>query len=351
MFTVNRDFLRNWNGIICGTSKSKTTYCMKKDIMNQLNDSNKVFLVDLDGSYKSFIKEFDDNSVQIIDFNNDASINPFDLPFDFNSFDELALNDVIFYKADFANYLFEELLPKSTLTAMQKSLLDSYINYLYKKNTGKMPTLSDLFDELFLCPKLDAAGLNIVLEEFLESTDSLFNKKTNLLVNDKLTIFDLSEIDNKYKIVVAFIVLEYIWNYTKKSVIKRHTSNSFISIQTYLCGFDNYDFNVDYVNMLFKCSRKYASGFTYITNNISKKYKNNEKFLWNVLNCCTLYVFTKQSQNDYEFLLQIIPELQQYESYLKYENNCGVLYCCSKNLRYSKYSTFSIIDIKKESDV
>ena len=117
------DFMIDTRIVYIGNAGNGKNYKMKEDINKlSLNDNNQIFLIDLDGNYKSQILNVQSEDLKFLP-NQDIKINPFD----FNlGYDETSM----YLKIDFIIAFIETIINKP-LTSLQKSIIDKKIRILY----------------------------------------------------------------------------------------------------------------------------------------------------------------------------------------------------------------------------
>lgn len=108
-------------------------------------------------------------------------------------------------------YVLDEQLIKTYkkfgITEKNKSLLDPSNPERYKK----MPVLGDLYKELELAGE-DAERLRGVLTRYVTGSASAFNQQTNVDLNNKYIVLDVSNLTKEMLPIGMFIALDYVWD-------------------------------------------------------------------------------------------------------------------------------------------
>ena len=120
-------------------------------------------------------------------------------------------------------YILDERLiltyKKFGITEKNKSLIDPENPEKYKR----MPVLGDLYEELLEAGE-DAERMCGILNRYVSGSASAFNQQTNVDLNNKYVVLDVSNLTKEMLPVGMFIALDYVWdkarqNRTQKKII------------------------------------------------------------------------------------------------------------------------------------
>lgn len=225
----------NNNGLILGTPGSGKTFLAQKEIINVLkNTDDEVYVIDTTGEYSCLLESVNGQEI-MIDYRLNNFINPMDM--DINYFN---IDDPLFLKKDFIIALFESLINNnSSITILQKSIIDRCVKILYKEYLEHMeeikneeitcdlqasPILSDLYNILMQQYESEAHELAILLKPLIASPYDTFTHKTNIKINSRFVIFNLKNIGCYSENLATLSVLNFIWNRIKENQKKRKTT-------------------------------------------------------------------------------------------------------------------------------
>lgn len=125
-------------------------------------------------------------------------------------------------------------LIKPDITQDELNLLDSAVIRTYKAfgidfdnkslfaakgKFKKMPTLTDLYNELTSQP--ETKSLALMLEKFAVGSLSGFGGETNVDLDNKYIVLDISEMTEHLKPLGMFMALDYVWDKAKESRIRK----------------------------------------------------------------------------------------------------------------------------------
>lgn len=105
---------------------------------------------------------------------------------------------------------------KFGITNKNKSLWDPHNPGRYRK----MPILSDLHCELEKCGD-GAKRLYQILTRYVHGSASSFNSQTNVNLNDKYVVLDVSTLTKEMLPIGMFIALDFIWDKAKEDITTR----------------------------------------------------------------------------------------------------------------------------------
>lgn len=170
-------------------------------------------------------------------------------------------------------------LIKPDITQDELNLLDSAVIRTYKAfgidfdnkslfaakgKFKKMPTLTDLYNELTSQP--ETKNLALMLEKFAVGSLSGFGGETNVDLDNKYIVLDISEMTEHLKPLGMFMALDYVWDKAKESRIRKKVI--FLDELWTLIGAGSNRMAADYVLEIFKVIRGYGGAAIAATQDI-----------------------------------------------------------------------------------
>lgn len=171
-------------------------------------------------------------------------------------------------------------LIKNDITQNELNLIDGAIVRTYKTfgitydneslfdkdgRFKKMPTLKDLYNELLSKDK--TKDLALMIEKFAVGSLSAFGGSTNVDLDNKYIVLDISEMNEHLKALGMFIALDFVWDKAKESRIQKKVI--FLDELWTLIGSSGNRLAADYVLEIFKVIRGYGGSAIAATQDIS----------------------------------------------------------------------------------
>lgn len=265
MIFVNRKELLNGNCFILGVSGSGKSFTAKEEIVNLLltRDAD-VIIIDPEREYSPLVNAMGGQVIEL-SAKSKNHINCLDINKEYGDG-----ASPIAFKAEFVLSLFEQVMGKDGIDAMQKSIVDRcltavYKNFIKRGYTGKVPTLVDLCNELRKQEEPEAAELATAMELFASGSHSTFAQKTNVNVENRLLCYDILELGSQLMPIGMLVVLDNILN--------RITQNRALGRETYIFIDEIYllfqhEYSANFLFTLWKRVRKYGAFCTGITQNV-----------------------------------------------------------------------------------
>ncbi len=220
---VDRFSLHNANSIIFAQSGSGKSYAAKVEILRQLMQKTKVIVIDPEREYRQLSESLGGTYIKL-SLKSKEKINPFD--FSMSSYG--GENNLAEHIQDLTEVisLMVEGLTSQEKAALDKAIIETYKKFgytLHGKHTrakkGKYPLLKDL------CKTLKANGqasLLTRLEKFVKgSLSSVFDKQTNIKLDNRLIIFDIKDLPESLRQIMLMITANFVYNQVKKEPQKR----------------------------------------------------------------------------------------------------------------------------------
>lgn len=208
---IDRFKLQNANSIIFAQSGSGKSYLSKIEILRQLSDGVNVMVIDPENEYQGVCESVKGSYIKISASSKDA-INPLEVLK--NKTSKKDINQNI---QDLTSVI---SLMAEGLSNEEKATLDKALVELYK-GSKKEPLLKDLSSSLI---KLKQPKLAKRLEKYISgSLKDIFNKKTNIDLNNRLVVFNIRELSENIRPIMMMIISNFvtakIQNKTQKSIL------------------------------------------------------------------------------------------------------------------------------------
>lgn len=234
-------------------------------------------------------------------------------------------------------------LIKNDITQNELNLIDGAIVRTYKSfgitydneslfdkdgRFKKMPTLKDLYNELLSKDK--TKDLALMIEKFAVGSLSAFGGSTNVDLDNKYIVLDISEMNEHLKALGMFIALDFVWDKAKESRIQKKVI--FLGEVWTLLGASGNKLAADYVLEIFKVIRGYGGAAIADTQDISDFFAIDDgKYGKAIINNSRIK-FILQLEEDEAFTVQKHLSLSDEETMQVIRNNRGeALLCANRN--------------------
>ena len=234
-------------------------------------------------------------------------------------------------------------LIKNDITQNELNLIDGAIVRTYKTfgstydneslfdkdgRFKKMPTLKDLYNELLSKDK--TKDLALMIEKFAVGSLSAFGGSTNVDLDNKYIVLDISEMNEHLKALGMFIALDFVWDKAKESRIQKKVI--FLDELWTLIGSSGNRLAADYVLEIFKVIRDYGGSAIAATQDISDFFALDDgKYGKAIINNSRIK-FVLQLEEDEAFTVQKHLSLSDEEAMQVIRNNRGeALLCANRN--------------------
>ena len=185
-----------------------------------------------------------------------------------HTFFSLLLHDITEEEKHFLDESLINTYGKFHITDKNKSLLDPSNPTRYRK----MPVLGDLQAELKKFP--EAKRLYNVLSRFVTGSAKSFNEQTNIDVNNKYVVFDVSKLTDEMRPIAMFIVLDLVQDKIQEDLTKKKIV--FIDEAWKLVGTGSSRDAATFVLELFKTIRGYGGGVVAATQDLDDWFALDE---------------------------------------------------------------------------
>ncbi len=260
----DRFSLENSNSVVFGKSGGGKSFLVKLETMRHLMFGTEVFVIDPEGEYTELTKTLGGDLIEF-SFNSPVKINPFDLSGIYEEGEnELGLKILSLHA------LMRVIMGE--ITSSEDATLDRALVLTYKQKgitpdpatqRNEPPLIEDLYKALIGMEEESAKRLAERLEKFVKgSLAGVFNQKSNLNLQNPLTVFNIKELEAELRPIAMFIILDFIWTKIKKTVKKRVLV---VDEAWYLMKHPD---SATFLYGLAKRARKYYLGVTTITQDV-----------------------------------------------------------------------------------
>ena len=222
------------------------------------------------------------------------------------------------------------LLDGAVIRTYNKFGIDFDNQSLFKENGSfkEMPTLKDLYEELL--SKDETKPLALMIEKFAVGSLSGFGGKTNVDLNNKYIVLDISEMTDHLKPLGMFMALDFVWHKAKESRIQKKVI--FLDELWTLIGASSNRLAADYVLEIFKVIRGYGGAAFAATQDIGDFFSLDDgKYGKGVINNSRIK-FILQLEEDEAFAVQKYMALSDEETMQIIRNQRGeALLCANRN--------------------
>jgi len=267
--------LPNANSLILATSGAGKSFAVKLEILRYLLLGIDVIVIDPENEYKSLAQKVDGTYVNI-SISSQQFINPFDLP--------PKIEDIDYKKGDLLRSQIMNLISLIDvlvwwINAEEEALLDQALQATYQlkeisfeDDSLEWRTVPQMEDLLHVLEGMTWwEKISIKLSKYVSGTfGKIFNNKTNVDLDNALTVFSIRDLEDALKTPAMFNILNYIWTSVRSKKKKRLlvVDEAWIMMQQ--------EVSANFLYQLIKRARKYGLGVTTITQDvedfISSKY-------------------------------------------------------------------------------
>jgi len=314
----DRFSLENSNSCIFGKSGGGKSYAIKLEILRSLMIGIEAIIIDPENEYK-FLSNAVGGKFYNITLGSDNHINPFDLP---QPTEDEEPKDVL--RSSIINLVGLMRIMLSGLNAEEDAIMDQAIAETYAARDitadtdpalwkERIPLLSDL--EAVLETMDGAESMVKRLRKYTRGVYAgFFNYNTNVVMDNKLVVFGIKNLETELRPLAMFIIMRYIWNAVRQELKKRILviDEAWWLMQT--------EDSASFLYGIVKRGRKYWLGTTTVTQDVNDFMKS--EYGQPIITNSSLQLLMKQSPAT----IQIVKEtfnLTDQEKYLLLEAPIG----------------------------
>ena len=206
-----------------------------------------------------------------------------------------------------------ESVNRGTVSLEERSILDLVrISIVYQKyeETGVMPTLVDLREELLNQPESQARTLALKMELFTLGSMNLFAHHTNVNTKNRIISFNIHKLDKNLKTMGLLVITDQIINRVNENW--KNGKRTHVYIDEFHVVYSNPE-SATFFNSAWRQFRKRNAYPTAITQNVEYLLQDEESR--SIFANTQFFIMLNQAANDAEELcklLEISPEQMQY---------------------------------------
>jgi len=261
----DRFTLENANTVVFGKSGSGKSYTVKLEVMRSLMFGTEVIVIDPESEYEALTHALGGEYIRF-SFGSSTKINPFDMALLSQGVEESELNQKILSLHGFFRVVMGQLSPT------EDAILDQALILTYKQkgitpdpstHKKEAPLMEDLYKVLVGMEDPIARTLADRIEKFVKgSLVGIFDQQTNIEIRNPLTVFSVRDLEEEFRPVAMYLILDYIWTRVRRDMRRR------ILIVDEAWYMMRYKDSGEFLNSIAKRARKYYLGLTTITQDV-----------------------------------------------------------------------------------
>ena len=348
---ANRKLLDSYHGMVLGKTRSGKSVFAKCEIISNrcLNPEDQILIIDPQNEYKDIAYAPGVNGTVVsFDTQEEIYVNPMDVNFD--DVDYSTLQEIISEKTDFIITLLSSCMRRD-IDSEEMGVLNKVIEQVYSENYAMRkkingeskqitefsvpsymkqnetilpfaselspeeqerkysPTLQDVYQKLKdMSNDVTAQKLAAHMQIFVNGSLNLFNHRTNVDLNLKFIVFNLSRIKQNLRVTCMLVMLEIVRSKIVQNFKQNNWTNVYIDEFHELLGIPAI---ADYVIKLWKEVAKLHGSMTGITQNMTdllNKSPNADKLAAIVSNT-EYFAMLNQSTIDRQKLAEFLPSI------------------------------------------
>ena len=212
------------------------------------------------------------------------------------------------------------------ITHENESLIDNKNPNRYKP----MPVLEDLYNILIKEP--ETKRMANILNRLVHGSANSFNQQTNVDLNNKYTVLDISELSGDLLPVGMFVVLDYVWDKTKEN--RTVEKSIFIDECWSLIGGTGNRLAAEFVLEIFKIIRGYGGSAVCATQDLNDFFALEDgKYGKGILNNCKTKIVLNLEDEEAESV-QAVMHLSEAEvmEITHFERGSGLISTNNNNI-------------------
>lgn len=317
LIMCNKAKLLNPNAFLLGVPGSGKSFSAKELIaFLALATDDDILVCDPEREYASLVRAMGGEVIRIA-AGSDDHINALDMVEGYGD----GGNPVI-DKSEFVLSLFEQL-DKGGMGPKQKSIIDRCVENVYRvfKQSGAMPTLVTLREELLAQPEKEAADLALSLELFTSGSLNAFAYPTNVDVNNRMIVYDIMDLGKQLKTMGLLVITDAMLNRVTENWAAGKRTHIFID--EFHVVFEN-EHSGSFFNSAWRRFRKRNAYPTAITQNV--EYILDSVLASTMLSNSEFIVMLNQAASDRDKLSKLLSISSEQMSYItNADAGCGLI--------------------------
>jgi len=317
LIMCNKAKLLNANAFLLGVPGSGKSFSAKELIaFLALATDDDILVCDPEREYASLVRAMGGEVIRIA-AGSDDHINALDMVEGYGD----GGNPVI-DKSEFVLSLFEQF-DKGGMGPKQKSIIDRCVENVYRafKQSGDMPTLVTLREELLAQPEKEAADLALSLELFTSGSLNAFAYPTNVDMNNRMIVYDIMDLGKQLKTMGLLVITDAMLNRVTENWAAGKRTHIFID--EFHVVFEN-EHSGSFFNSAWRRFRKRNAYPTAITQNV--EYILDSVLASTMLSNSEFIVMLNQAASDREKLSKLLSISSEQMSYItNADAGCGLI--------------------------
>ena len=314
---ADRKKLKSANGLYLGSTGSGKSFAAKRELINVfLATNDRIVVVDPMGEYAPLVKRLGGQVIEIAP-DSPNHINPMDIQMGVNDEDS-----PLSMKADFLLSLCELIVGgKEGLQPIEKTVIDRCVRLVYRDlalgiDSGDMPLLQDLYEELLRQPEPEAKRVATALELYCTGSLNLFNHHTNVRTDARVVCIVLKNMGENLRKIAMHITNEFVTSAVNTNHIQK--------LATW-CYFDEFHvllrdpLTASYFVAVWKMLRKKGCVPSALTQNVKDLLASRE--IENILDNTDFMILLSQAQSDRTILAKQLGISEHQLSYITHANS------------------------------
>lgn len=311
MVMYNRKTSGAANGLVFGQTGSGKSFITKGEIIpNYLEGEDDIIILDPENEYR-LLADALGGVVIDIETKSDFHINPCDMAMEWDD----AKADPLAEKCEYMVGLVESILGSrrecnvyevNVIHRCTQRMYEDYVATMTERHnnnpncpdidTELCPTLEDFYNELMADGSGEAAKVAQAIQAYCVGVYNHFAHKTNIDVNNRLIVYNLSSLPDKMREMAMKVCLSNIWSRIVKNRYSNQRNKTHKAIWVYLDEFHLFfqtESSIETIKSYFKRVRKYNGIMTGITQDVADLLRNPEGQA--IFNNTGFFIFLKQS--------------------------------------------------------
>lgn len=327
LILCDRRELMNPSGWILGKPGAGKSFAAKREMISAVlaNKKNEIIIIDPEREYGRIAELFNGSTITI-DNKSNVYVNPLD--------GDITLEDgFVQAKAEFLQAMCSQIVGEKHINSKMESIIDRCARQLYERyqldlqeNEGrikvKVPNFTDFYNLLKQQDNAEARDLVVSLELYVEGSNNLFAKDSNIDVHNRFTVYDINDLQKSMKPLGMLVILESLWDRIIRNKIAGKRTWIWID-EIYLLLRDSYCTN--FFKELWKRARKYDAIITGITQNVEELLENTT--VRTMLSNSEFILMLNQAANDRDELMSMLNISEEQSNFISNsEEGSGLLY-------------------------
>jgi len=262
----DRFTLENANAVVFAKSGSGKSFAVKLEALRHMMMGTEVIIIDPENEYQRLAEAVGGSYIRM-SLNSQSRINPLDLPQIFDKEDgDDALRSNIINLHGLMRLMFGGSVDPASESQLDQALIETYAQVGITSDplthNTTPPTLVDLYETL-----LHSGGSGPQMAQMLRkyvggSYAGLFSEQSNVVLDNKMVVFNIRDLEEELRPIAMYSVLSYIWNKVRSNQVKR------MLIVDEAWQLLQYEDSAKFMFSLAKRARKYYLGLTTISQDV-----------------------------------------------------------------------------------